>query len=252
MNVISWNKAYALFASPTYLDHKGYLLQRLDEHRASLLVKYGRRGWKFQDIMWPEDQHRNDPFREVRRVGDKFTWTLPFNTKGIERPETPDSVLEYAVFSVSKTHPDGEGESTRYSISIKEFNACTLKYKHTFARFKKNYQSWESFLCERMDRLTLIELHKLDPVDRSDIWQSCIERPVCLYLRNRRWPVKPATWVYSDDEIPKWYKYWEEVITKKTGFRGKDFFDYPASPETSQWYPITQALEEIEYSAGSE
>ena len=52
VNFSSWNRAFSLFPRPTFLQHKGYPLNPLDEYLAVLLRKYARRGWRMQEILW--------------------------------------------------------------------------------------------------------------------------------------------------------------------------------------------------------
>jgi len=43
VNFITWNKAYSIFPRHTFLQHKGYLLQPLNEYLSILLRKYASR-----------------------------------------------------------------------------------------------------------------------------------------------------------------------------------------------------------------
>ena len=48
VNIISWNKAFAVYPQPSFLDHKGYPLTDMSDYFGTLLLKYRKRGWTFQ------------------------------------------------------------------------------------------------------------------------------------------------------------------------------------------------------------
>lgn len=76
VNVISWNKAYAIYPKPTFIYHKTYLLTRISDYFGKLLMKYNKRGWKSQDTLWPEDEVSHRSMLDDRRVGDRHTWSV--------------------------------------------------------------------------------------------------------------------------------------------------------------------------------
>ena len=204
VNIISWNKAYAVYALSTYIQHRGYLFCELDDYFAGLVAKYSQRGWKIQDRMWPGDHRLNHPMREHRRVGDKYTWIIPLNISDVERAKIPDYVLEYAGFAV-KT-PEGFPQSTddrpysHYHIGCHRFAAHVLQYEYT-------YGTWAKFVGERTDRLISLELSKLKVADRPSEYAALMATPE-NYLYDRKFD-KPSTWNYWDEEIPRWYRAWE-------------------------------------------
>ncbi len=101
LNFISWNKAYSIFPLPTFIQHKCYSLQDWREWDREALRTQSQRGWNVQGVMWPEEQRHNHPIRERRRVGDRYTWMIPFDTRRVEWSKTPDYVLEHACFRVN-------------------------------------------------------------------------------------------------------------------------------------------------------
>lgn len=54
VNVISWDKAYAVFARDTFIDRKSYMLKPIDEYFERLMYKYTRLGWRMEEIMRSE------------------------------------------------------------------------------------------------------------------------------------------------------------------------------------------------------
>lgn len=97
LNIISWNKAYAIFPKSSFIWHKGFLAHVLD---GKLKDDYSRYGWRTQDVQWVEDEARDKSFVRERRVGDKHSWMILFDTTDVSWSPTPDFVLEHAVFSI--------------------------------------------------------------------------------------------------------------------------------------------------------
>ena len=135
INSFSWNKAYAIYPLSTMVHRESYMLRSPDWHRNTPAVaveifhKFTNCGWKLRHVEWPEERHlhtdrpirksrrakvRNvvEPkegkphtshsFRNLRRVGDKYTWIIPFDTTNVEGFEILDYVLEYAVFTLKE------------------------------------------------------------------------------------------------------------------------------------------------------
>ncbi|KAL9002532.1 MAG: hypothetical protein Q9180_009968, partial [Flavoplaca navasiana] len=103
LNFITWNKAYALCPLTTFVQKRGYLLHDSDEYLASLVDKYTQRGWNIQPTMSPEDQKVNHSVNFHRRVGDRFTWKIPFDVRNVKCSKTPDAVLERVFFLFRQT-----------------------------------------------------------------------------------------------------------------------------------------------------
>lgn len=78
----------------------------MSDYYGGLLAKYEGRGWKSQDVLWPEDQPSHRSMLKVRRLGDRFTWIIPLDTGDVEHAATPDSVLEYANWKLIAHDPD--------------------------------------------------------------------------------------------------------------------------------------------------
>lgn len=207
VNFFAWNKAYAIFPLPTFVHHKGYLLKPLDNYLSALLEKYSRRGWRIQGGMWPEESRSNHPIQAHRRIGDKFTWMIPFDTSNVGWSKSPDSVLEYGTFGTETI----QGDPTRsYKIQAAPFDAGVLRHHYLY-----NSLSWMKFLGERVDALTILELYKLPPTLRPARFQGALSETdqidrVALYLDMSEFQ-KPVGWTYWDDEVPKWYQAWRQA-----------------------------------------
>jgi len=222
-DIISWNKAYSLFPLITHIQRKGYLLKDLDEYITS--PEYNRQGWKIQELMWPEEKRLNHPIRHTRRVGDRYTWTLPLDTKGVAWSKTPDYVLEHACFAITiggdgrgdphvpslyyDTPPDECDEDhtsiAHYRITTRLFSSKTLKYTYLCSN-----ERMRDYIRLRVDRATLMELRKI----RVENFDTFLARPHNIHRRIEDLE-RPDTWTYWDDEFPKWYRGWEQAETKR-------------------------------------
>lgn len=98
VNIITWNKAYSIFPLITFIQYRGYLLQPLHDGSSPFISKYTRRGWKIQEIVWPEDWKVNHSIQPYRRIGDRYTWTISLDTSKVSWSQTPDYVLEHSCF----------------------------------------------------------------------------------------------------------------------------------------------------------
>jgi len=134
VNIITWDKAYALFPLPTFIHRKTYVLKPLNDYFGALLLKYSQQGWNGLGTLWPEEVTYFHPFQAERSIGDKLTWTIAFDTQGVRCPSIPDSVIEYSFFSIAESlNPDPSTRlTTHYDISAQEFSACTLRHPYTY------------------------------------------------------------------------------------------------------------------------
>lgn len=206
VNFFTWNKAYAIFPLPTFIHHKGYLLKPLSNHFSALLDKYSRRGWRFQEAMWPEEVSSNQPMQKTRRVGDEFTWVIPFDISNVTWSKTPDLALEYVSF---RLEDEDRAETTYHTIIAKPFVSDVLRHEYLLGD-----SSWMGFLGKRVDELARMELYKVKPEARPQGFQDTIGRVFAMYRYMGSFE-KPDSWTYWDDQIPKWYQAWRHAETAK-------------------------------------
>ena len=90
-----------------------------------------------------------------------------------------------------------------YTVLAPVFCSCVTRYDYTYS------SDWCLFLGESMDRLTRLELWKLEPSDRSRFYDEALAKTEDLHTYADKLKV-PDTWTYYDDEIPKWYQASEE------------------------------------------
>ena len=213
LNIIAWNKAYSLFPLPTLIQHKCYLLQDCDESSREAIRTHSRRGWNVQGVMWPEEQRHNHPIRERRRVGDRYTWMIPFDTRRVEWSKTPDYVLEHACFKINNRSADYsddyfydyETENVRnYTIKAKTLSSKVLKHTYTYGG-----DELSEFLAPRLHSSTVFELRKLSPPQRPANYDRIMESLADVDTANVEFD-RPASWTYRDDEFPTWYQAFEK------------------------------------------
>ena len=205
------SKAYAIFPRPTFIQYKTYALNILNRVCWSTLAKYTQRGWRIQDVLWEEEESPYHSIRKLRCIGDFSTWKIPFDMTDVKKSSVPDEILERAQFGVYQSndaHPDTDWN---YTIKTEIFSAFTLRYQYIFAENDSDF--WNIIVEERIDRLTSMERMKLDEKSRVSF-----DARVTIARENHD-SVKafdaPNTWTYYDDELPKWYKSWEDGGRKK-------------------------------------
>lgn len=211
LNIISWSKAYALFPKSSFISHKGFLAHALD---GKLEDNYSRYGWRVQDVQGPEDERRDKSFGVTRRVGDRHSWTIPFDTTKVSWSPTPDFVLEHAVFSIAKDKLNGTGQFDYYGYKISTGHRATAVLRYPYAipsgRGAGGHASWMVFLNDRLNRLAPIEISKLafTPARPTD-FDRILNGEIPHWNINPTSFAKPDNWVYWDEEIPSWYEVWE-------------------------------------------
>lgn len=229
---ITWNKAYALFPYKIPVKSECYLLQPMDNPILSWLRFFQSIGLTINTFSWV--QHRTTLRTEVdgdtmellslgqaehdvrelaryRRIGDKHTWMVNMDTRGLQVPDTPDAVLESTTFRLV-IQSDGEEDSekvSRYSISCDDsLKHSVLKYRYvTINDFDEHQDRKESYYSARLsalwDRLNETTQLQLSPIPKKD-------RPAqYIAVLNNTWLASeikggfelPSTSKFYDDEV---------------------------------------------------
>ena len=119
VNFFTHNKAYSLFPKSTFLQHRGYLLKKIEGNRASALAKYRERGWT---VDMSKDKSENDPYQPItkaQKIGGKTVWIIPFEPVKVEG-STPDHVFELSKFSYSPYGYGDIGKAKCYCVTLSE------------------------------------------------------------------------------------------------------------------------------------
>ena len=207
INFFTSNKAYALFPYSTFVHHKGYLLECVNEHVQTLLAKYERRGYKFQQVMSLAEEKAYHPMHRERRIGDRFTWVIPFDNDGVEKSKTPDFAVEYSILTVHKKAHDLPLQ-THYEIEAPCYRAHVLRYGYLCGSKRS---TWLTFLKSKISRLTVwarLELKRLD-------WDWPHTMDVVQFSRTQQEDLPlfevPKGWEYCDAQVPQWFETWQTV-----------------------------------------
>jgi len=129
MNLLTWCAAYCLFPRRTLVQQQSQLLEcQVRSPRVQRAVeKYEARGWRFSE--W-ENLVYDDELTQARRVGDRWTWVVPF-----DKPKSSlilEKFLEeydkhaYDLIDFSEVMPRND-EVTRVRFSLGCFSVVLLK-----------------------------------------------------------------------------------------------------------------------------
>lgn len=198
INVVSWSKAYALFPNSTFICRDGLVLKRPNEYFKNQLQKYKQRGWTVEESPPVEDKELRHEFARTRRVGDRFSFIMPFDTNGIALPRVPDAVLEYASFDILRDSP-----LRPHQISARTYSACMLEYEYT------GTSTFHSSICSVMDERTLEEIRKLPEASRPPYFSETIEVRNNLSSYRDQLQQDGIQLKKHDDKMPEWYAEWE-------------------------------------------
>jgi hypothetical protein len=143
-------------------------------------------------------------FRPRRRVVDRFTWMIPFDTTDVTKSDTPTFVLENSWFGIQGL-PYASGSSQIYCIRPMSFTSCVLKWAYCSAA---SDDFWHGYVRPRLNDLTIEEIMKLPKESRPARFRDLIARSQYACLEAFK---KPEAWTYYDHMIPVWAKEWEEL-----------------------------------------
>ena len=214
VNFISWSKAYSVFPSTTFIHRNSYLLKSVEPNDwypdPTLPLfddKYNQRGWKSYTLLGDGEESSSNPIKPARRIGDRFTWTIPFNIDTIKWSKIPDYVLDYSTFNMVRIESKPFPKANHYEIQLTTYESYMLKFRYTCS-FGPSEAFWRS-LTEKLDELTRLELLKLPQKKGSVFYRTVINDP----HRNpfRCCPRPPTGWTFLDDKVTEWYEEWEQL-----------------------------------------
>ena len=123
LNFLTWSKAYAVFPLSTFIHRHGVALGDLDEFFQSHAEKYRNRNYPISELRSQDPRRSTSELAEIRRLGDRLTWKIPFDTTDIEPPWKHDYVLENSSFRFQ--HKDSSTSSTplrlMYTLTFKPY-----------------------------------------------------------------------------------------------------------------------------------
>ncbi|KAM3533694.1 hypothetical protein MY4038_003009 [Beauveria bassiana] len=211
LNFVTWNKVYSLFPAATLARHKTYPLRELDDDFGIRLAEFAHQGWTTRDMLWLKLAAQKPCGIGSRRVGDAYSVSIAVTPHIDSADTTPDFVIEHAAFDVlvgeptvakSKRRSAPQIKCSEMSIYVRKLESLALR--HHFTVGQNNSGSWSNFANERLERWTKIELLKIPRRTRGfDVHGFSIP------TRSTFW--RPKSWDYADDQLPTWYKNFQEV-----------------------------------------
>lgn len=160
MNIISWNRAYALFPNSTFKKHQNFSLSHIhgvhNAHSDRIATRYRQyedRGWKMLETKhWQIHNGVEDCVLE-RMIGDvKTVWKIELDISRITASMTPDFVLEFCSFSLKL-------DRNCFGIELSEVQSLVLKHRYT-AGAKPPIGFWR-YAEENLQTATEVEMHRL-------------------------------------------------------------------------------------------
>ena len=203
INVISWGNAYAIFPYSTFIRRDGLMFHEQDECFETQRQKYQQRGWAIEESPPVDEKAYRCEFARTRRVGDRFSFIIPFDTIGIEPPRVPDTVLEYASFSLERDISDDYTGPHRISACTR--HACVLKYAYTCTPLLSHT------IGSKLDKLTLEEIQKIPESSRPQYFDRMTGGDDVMWLYRDQLRDDGIQLRQYDDEIPGWYTEWEKT-----------------------------------------
>ncbi|KAK0744792.1 hypothetical protein B0T21DRAFT_407864 [Apiosordaria backusii] len=127
-------------------------------------------------------------------------------TDSVQAPSTPDSVIEYAQFDVLAKYLGPHRSRDRF-LRIRAEKLASPAIRHGYVTADTG---WRSYAAERLRRWSWLELYKLEP--RSRPFLSTSMYPLVSDIQMSQ---VPQSWDYADDQIPVWYREWEQTLVGK-------------------------------------
>jgi hypothetical protein len=153
-----------------------------------------------------------------RRIGDPSSLVIPLDTSSVQQASTPDSVIEYAQFTIHGGQ--SYGRKSRYQparnhvphIQIQSLESPALRHiQHATS------EPWRTYVTERLQRWVWVESYKLKEAERP--LQFLVGIPDHSRITLPEEFTVPETWDYADDQIPLWYQEWEQIPESEGGWK---------------------------------
>ena len=156
-----------------------------------------------------------------RRVGDQFSLVMSLDINNIQNASTPNSVIEFAQFEIhTEPEPQSQFAQVRWErhsllqIRVQTLSSRALRHKYTFAS-----NSWHKFVTERLQRWVWLEMLKMKAEERPEEFKDGMPFGLDISIPS---DFQSETWDYADDQIPAWYKEWEQTSAEETGISGRN------------------------------
>ncbi|KAG1808339.1 hypothetical protein EV424DRAFT_202534 [Suillus variegatus] len=145
MNFIAFDAAYSLYPVATFEKRDTLSVWRARPlHDLTVVIKYGERGFAWISTLPAGTSPQNSAFYPFtdRTVGDRYTWKLPLDTRGVAlRPQmNPSSIFQcdpviYNGWALERVQ---HGMGTVY----KAIKSSVFRYNYTTTNYKLNFKLW--------------------------------------------------------------------------------------------------------------
>lgn len=145
MNFIAFDATYSLYPVATFEKRDTLSVWRARPlHDLTVVIKYGERGFAWISTLPAGTSPQNSAFYPFtdRTVGDRYTWKLPLDTRGVAlRPQmNPSSIFQcdpviYNGWALERVQ---HGMGTVY----KAIKSSVFRYNYTTTNYKLNFKLW--------------------------------------------------------------------------------------------------------------
>lgn len=146
MNFIAFDAAYSLYPVGTFEKRETLSVWRARPlHDLTVEIKYSERGFAWISTLPAGTSPQNSPFYPFtdRTVGDRYTWKLPLDTRGValRSQMNPSS----SVFQCDPVIYNGWAlERVQYGMGTvyKTIKSSVFRYNYTTTNYKLNFKLW--------------------------------------------------------------------------------------------------------------
>ncbi|RYO99449.1 hypothetical protein DL766_001770 [Monosporascus sp. MC13-8B] len=130
-----------------------------------------------------------------------------YETDSNDNPEVETHGFQQGPFQQGAFNPFQQNQPRRNQfpwIQCHGLSSPALRHEYTLAS-----ESWRNYVMERLRRWAWVELHKVEPGKRPEQFINGIPHHSDISLPEEF--QVPKTWDYADDQIPEWYREWEQM-----------------------------------------
>ncbi|KAJ9131066.1 hypothetical protein NKR23_g11892 [Pleurostoma richardsiae] len=102
INLITWNKAYSIFARQTLINHQFFPLRSLGDDFGSNLNELSNQEWTTRNLVWADFAGAEvRKIEGLRRVGDRSTLVILLDTDSVQARLLASPVTRYSYTAAS-------------------------------------------------------------------------------------------------------------------------------------------------------
>jgi hypothetical protein len=166
MNFIAFDAAYSLYPVGTFEKRETLPVWRARPlHDLTVVIKYGERGFAWVSTLPSGTSPQNPPFYPFtdRTVGDRYTWKLPLDTRGVAlrsqmNPSSSVFQCDPVIYNGWALERVQHGMGTVY----KTIRSSVFRYNYTTTNYKLNFKLWLFAIEQGFLSRILLENHLLE------------------------------------------------------------------------------------------